>query len=82
MKKSLEELTNVAINLQLFLGVSSFTLHVYDSRSYVEIVVRSIKKLPDLLDLISGLEVTIFGDGDNVVVRVFEREDESECYSQ
>lgn len=82
MKKSLEELINVAINLQLFFGVSHFDLYVYDSGSHVDFHLTRITKLPDVLDLASGLEMKFWAEENEMIVRLLEREDESECFIQ
>lgn len=78
MKKSLEELINVAINLQMFFGVSYFKLSVYESVSYVDFQLTRVSKLPDVLDLACGLELKFFAEENAMIVRVLERENDDE----
>lgn len=81
MKKSLEELINVAINLKIFFGCSYFSLYVNDSVSYVDFQLIRVSKLPDVLDLACGLELKFFAEENEMIVRVFERENDDEYFT-
>lgn len=78
MKKSLEELIEVASNVQELLKCSSFDLHRYNSGSYVELVTLKVTDVKGLLETANGLDLKLFGGSVSILVRLYEREDETD----
>lgn len=78
MKKSLEELIEVAIKVRELLQCGSFNLHHYFSGSYVEFFPVKITDVQTLLNAASGLKLSIFSNDASLVVRLHEREDETD----
>lgn len=78
MKKSLEELVNVAIDITNYFGMSHFALYVYDSLSYVDFQFTRVTDMQGLLEHAKGLELMFFAEENVMTVRLFEREDETD----
>lgn len=78
MKKSLEELIEVALKVQGFLHCGSFNLHRYDSGSYVEFTTLVVPDVKGLLNAASDLELRFFASDTSILVRLYEREDETD----
>lgn len=78
MKKSFEELINVAIEVRNFLGVTRFCLYAYESCTYVDFYVIRVTDLQGLLERAQGLELKFFAEDNTMIVRLFEREEEDE----
>lgn len=78
MKKSLEELIEVAFKVQEFLHCGSFVLHHYYAGSYVDFYPVKVTDVQALLDAACGLRMMILCNDASLVVRLFEREDETD----
>lgn len=78
MKKSLEELMEVSIKVRELLQCGSFELHHYYSGSYVDFTPIKVTDVQALLNAACGLKMMIFSNDASLVVRLFEREDESD----
>lgn len=75
MKKSLEELIERANNIKTYLEVSKFELSYYDDGSFIDFRVKAINQLQGLLSLAGFCQLKIFADENEMVIRMFERED-------
>ena len=78
MKKSLEELIDVASDMQEQLQCGSFNLHRYYSQSYVEFLTSRVTDVPALLKAANGLELKLFSNDSAILVRLYERYNEDD----
>lgn len=75
MKKSLEELIEVASKVQEFLHCGSFNLHRCLSGSYVDISTMAVTDVKGLIKAADGLYLGFYFDDTSILVRLYERED-------
>lgn len=73
MSNSLLELIEISLDVKYHLNLSSFQMYGYDDGSYCEFKVIKIKDPKALLDITKGLETFLYADGDNIIVRLYER---------
>lgn len=72
MRQSLIDLIEVAFDVKVYFGVSSYELHQYDDGSYVDFLVQKIPDVKRLLSLANGLDMRILHDERGIIVRLFE----------
>lgn len=73
MSNSLSELIEISLDVRCYLNLSSFKMYVYEDGSYCEFMVSKIKDPKALLDITNGLETFLYAEGDNIIVRLYER---------
>lgn len=76
MRKSLEQLIEVAYSVKLYFCVGSFELHMYEDGSYVDFHVSAINDAAELLKRTQRLMVKILFDDRGLIVRLFENYNE------
>lgn len=76
MTKTLAELIDRAYDIKINFGVAYYVLHHYEKGSYVDFLVTKIYNLPKLIELAGGLKLKMIGKDGNIIVRLFERDDE------
>lgn len=76
MRQSLIDLIEVAFDVKVYFGVSSYELHQYDDGSYVDFLVQKIPDVKRLLSLAMGLDVRILHDERGIIVRLSENYEE------
>ena len=74
MRDSLRHLIEVAQDVKVFLGKSSYTISDFDSVSYCEFRVSCIGDLRGLLNLVGSLRVTFRAVDDDLVIRIFDED--------
>ena len=72
MRKSLEDLIEVAYSVKIYFKVGSFDLHMYEDGSFVDFHVREISSVEDFMKRIPHLGVKILFDERGILVRLFE----------
>jgi len=72
MRESFQKLLNVAYDLMVFFGRSSFEVHTDDESAFVDIKVTNEFNPGRLWDLANGHRVNIYPAGDYILVRVYE----------
>lgn len=72
MRQSLIDLIEVAFDVKVYFGVSSYELHQYDDGSYVDFLVQKIPDVKRLLSLANGLDMRILYDERGIIVRLSE----------
>lgn len=76
MRQSLIDLIEVAFDVKVYFGVSSYELHQYDDGSYVYFLVQKIPDVKRLLSLANGLDMRILHDERGIIVRLSENYEE------
>lgn len=72
MSQSLVELIEVAFDVKVYFGVSSYELHQYDDGSYVEFHVQKVPDVERLLSLVNDLDMVITYDERGIIIRLYE----------
>lgn len=72
MRQSLVELIEVAFDVKVYFGVSSYELHQYDDGSYVEFHVQKVPDVKRLLSLVNDLDMVITYDERGIIIRLYE----------
>lgn len=72
MTDSFKKLIEVAYDIKLFLGVSSYTVYQYEDGSFVEFHIQKMFNPRVLIDLTNGLEIRIFHSENDIRIRVEE----------
>lgn len=72
MTNSLSNLIDTCYNIKVFLKVSSYELHQYEDGSYAYFKVRNIKDPRTLLLIAGSHQVTLFADGDDITIVIYE----------
>ena len=72
MRQSLVELIEVAFDVKVYFGVSSYELHQYDDGSYVEFHVQKVPDVKRLLSLANDLDMIITYDERGIIIRLYE----------
>lgn len=72
MTNSLSNLIDTCFKIKVFLKVSSYELHQYEDGSYAYFKVRQITDLGTLLRIAVSHQVTLFADGDNITIAIYE----------
>lgn len=78
MNKTLSELIDRAYDIKVALSVSSYQLYHYEDESFVDIKTSIIHDPALILRLAGGLKVKFMADDSDIVIRMFEREEENE----
>lgn len=73
MTNSMQELINIAFDVNVFFGLSSYVLHHYEDGSFVDFHVRKIDDPVELLRLCQGLDVRMYAEENYITVRLCER---------
>ena len=78
MTKTLSELINNAYKIKVALSVSSYKLYHWGDGSFVDIKTTIIHDPALVLRLAGGLKVKFMADDSNIIIRMYEREEEDE----
>lgn len=73
MTTTLSKLIDTCYNIQVILKVSHYELHQFEDGSYCDFRVRQIADLRLLLMKADLHNVKLFAEGDDIIVRVFEK---------
>ena len=76
MRKSLEQLIDIAYDVKNYFQVGSFDLHMYEDESYADFHVRGVYDAAELLNLVQSLKIKILFDDRGLIVRLFENYNE------
>lgn len=76
MSQSLVELIEVAFDVKVYFGVSSYELHQYDDGSYVEFHVQKVPDVKRLLSLVNDLDMVITYEERGIIIRLYENYEE------
>lgn len=74
MRNSMKKLMDIADEVKTFLGVYTFTCFWSDEDSYIDFRVSKIDYPRTLCLITHGQKLKIFGDGDKLVIRIYEDE--------
>lgn len=77
MRKSMQELIERASDIKVYYALDSYELHQYEDGSFIDFKILKVVDLVPLMILAGGLQLSFFADGDYMIVRLFERYEES-----
>lgn len=78
MTNTLSELIDNAYKIKVALSVSSYKIYHYEDGSFVDIKTTIVHDPALVLRLAGGLKVKFMADDSDLVIRMFEREEEDE----
>lgn len=73
MSETFIELISIAIDLKKFFQIYRFEVIYDENGSYVDLSIARVVDLPRVDSLVKGLTLTLFPEGDRIIVRVYER---------